>query len=229
MAQRYEKLVQEDLNVGVERVWVQAPGRGRLKSTQVGIHTVARGQQAYEDDWTPGSIAAGGRASTTVTVPDAVAGDFVMASHSKILTNDLRVSANVSAANTAQVVIHNPTSAAITVPAGTVRVIVFPAPGVSGGPVSPVASFTWTKGVEDQVIYFTDTSFTAGTISSWAWDFGFSNPTDQNPSDTFDLSGDPDANHQFTVTLVVTDEYGSDEASDTFNVNFNDSASGSGS
>lgn len=134
MAQRFEKVVQEDLNIGTDTVWVTAPGSGKLLSTQIGLHSVARGQQQYQAAWTPGAIAAGLSASTTLTVPDAATGDFVMASHDKILTNDLRISGNVSATGTAQVVIHNPTASSVTVAAGTVSVLVFQSIGTSTDP-----------------------------------------------------------------------------------------------
>jgi hypothetical protein len=148
VAQRYQKLVQEDLNVGTEAVWVTAPGGGDLRTTQVGIHTVARGQVAYESAWTPGAIAAGSNATTTVSVPDAATGDFVVASHDKILTNPLRISGHVSVAGTATVIIHNPTASSITVAAGTVRVVVFPAIGVN----APTATGTVTGTVYFNII-----------------------------------------------------------------------------
>jgi hypothetical protein len=142
MAQQFQKLVQEDLNIGTEAVWTTAPGGGDLRSTQVGIHSVARGQLAYEAAWTPGVISAGSYASTTVTVPDAATGDYVMASHDKMLTNALRISGHVSASNTVKVVIHNPTTASITVAAGTVKVAAFPARGVSAVVVATTVSGT---------------------------------------------------------------------------------------
>ena len=95
-------------------------------------------------------------------------------------------------------------------------------------PVTVVAGFTWSKGVEDQVIQFTDTS--TGTVDTWAWDFGdLQTSTDQNPNNNFDLSGDPDLDHVFTVTLEASGPDGSDTATATVTVNFNDAASGTGS
>lgn len=124
--QKFEPLVQEDLNVGTANVWTVAPGRGKFYSTQIGLHTFARGLRSYGGSWTPGAIAAGSKASTTLTVPNAETGDMVLASHSKILTSDLRISGHVSAAGTVTLVIHNPTAASVTVAAGTVRAILFP-------------------------------------------------------------------------------------------------------
>lgn len=125
MAQRLERLVQEDLNVGTGIVWVTAQNGGELASTQVGMHTFALGQKEYTASWTPGAITAGSKASTTLTVSGAAVGDFVLAAHDKILTSDLRISAHVSAADTVKVVIHNPTASSVTVAAGTVSVLVF--------------------------------------------------------------------------------------------------------
>lgn len=123
---KFEDLVEEDLNVGTDSTWVNAPGGGELRSTQLGIHTFARGQKQYSAAWTPGSITARRSVSTTVTVPDATAGDLVMASMTSMTTKDLVISGHVSAANTVKVEIFNPTAAALTVAAGTVNVLVFP-------------------------------------------------------------------------------------------------------
>src|SRR6185295_8292436 len=171
MAQQVGPLVQESLSVGTERVWVTAPGRGRLRGTQIGLHTVARGQRAYTSSWTPGSIAAGGKASTTVTVPDAVIGDVVRASHSTLLKNDLRITAHVSDLDTVTVVVSNPTDAAITVPAGTARVIVFAFPGAVATTVQAEVYFTWTQSAESATVSFTAHTG-ALTVQSYDWDFG---------------------------------------------------------
>lgn len=127
MAYKYEQLVQEDLNVGVEATWVTAPGSGELRSIQIGLHSVARGQKKWTCTWAPGAITTTSKASTTIAVTDAAVEDFVMASHDKILTNDLQIAGHVSEAGTVTVVIHNPTSATITVASGTLSVLVFPA------------------------------------------------------------------------------------------------------
>lgn len=126
MAQKYEKLVQEDLNVGTGMTWIKAPGGGELRSTQIGLHSVARAQKKYTASWSPGSIAAGSKASTTVTVPDALSYDLVLASYDKMLTKDLMLSAHVSADDTVTCVLRNPTTSAIDAgTSGTVSVLVF--------------------------------------------------------------------------------------------------------
>lgn len=218
MTQKYEPVVQEDLNVGTGMTFVGAPLGGELRATQVGLHSVARGQKAYEATWTPGAILTTGKASTTVTVPDAATGDLVLASHDQMLTSDLRIVAHVSAADTVTVVVHNPTASTVTVAAGTVSVIVFPFIGVDTDPPvapdPPVAEFSGVAEasgiVGSGVGAFTDAS-TGGTPPyTYSWDFGDDDPgdtsTDQNPSYTYDDSVDPGAiSHIFTVTLTITD------------------------
>ena len=137
MAQVYQRVVQDDLSVGTGAAWVNAPGGGELRSVQVGLHSVARGQRSYEAAWTPGAILTTGKASTTVSVPDAATGDLVLASHDQMLTSDLRITGHVSASGTVTVVIHNPTGATVTVDSGTVSVIVFPTIVVDVTPVDP--------------------------------------------------------------------------------------------
>lgn len=138
---KYEKLVEEDLNVGTDVVWIHAPQGGELCSTQIGIHTPARGQKRYTTTWVPGAVAASSYVTTTVTVADATVGDPVLASFTSQITNDFTISAHVSAANTVKVVIYNPTTTAVTLNSGTLAVVVFP----MGEGISEVVS-TWTVG-----------------------------------------------------------------------------------
>jgi len=167
MSQKYEKLVEEDLNVGTEPTWICCPGSGELRATQVGIHSVARGQRAYTSTWAPGAIAAGLSATTTISVKDAYLKDFVMVSHDKILTSALRISGHVSAADTVKVVIHNPTAASITVASGTLRVIVFPqcsAQATAASAPEPVPA--------TQDVTFTPTVTLGTPPYTYLWDFG---------------------------------------------------------
>lgn len=120
----YERLVQEDLNVGTGTTSKRNPGGGTLAATQVGLHTFAVGQAAATATWAPGTVANGAQVSTTITVAGAAVGDFVLASHDKVLTNALIISAHVSAANTVTVVLANLSGAAITPVSGTLKVIV---------------------------------------------------------------------------------------------------------
>ncbi|MET0180511.1 MAG: hypothetical protein ABW194_08525 [Novosphingobium sp.] len=72
--------------------------------------------------WDPPSIAAGGRTSTTVTVPGAVLGDFVTGVSFGASTSGLTLSAQVTGVDTVTVWLANPTAAAVDLPAATVRV-----------------------------------------------------------------------------------------------------------
>lgn len=126
MSLLYEKVVQEDLNTGTATdVSVSAPAGGTLTGTQVGIHSFSVGQISWTELWNPASIAAGGYESEDVTVPGAAIGDFVIAKLSTMLTNDMMLSAHVSATDTVRVVLFNPTVGAINLDEGTLGVLVF--------------------------------------------------------------------------------------------------------
>lgn len=127
MSLLYEKIVQEDLDVGTSTVTVTNPTGGSLTGTQIGIHSVAVGQVAWTETFDAGSIAAAGYEAEDVTVPGAAVGDFVMASLTTMGTNDMMLTAHVSAADTVKVVLFNPTSGAIDLGSGTLAVIVFKA------------------------------------------------------------------------------------------------------
>ena len=68
----------------------------------------------------PGSIAAAGQTTTTITVTGAAMGDFALASFSNSLSG-LTVTAYVSAADTVTVVLFNGTAGAIDLASGTLR------------------------------------------------------------------------------------------------------------
>ena len=73
--------------------------------------------------YNPASIAAGANVSTTITVLDAVLGDFVLASFSLDLAG-LTLTAYVSSANTVTVVFANSTAGAVDLASGTITVLV---------------------------------------------------------------------------------------------------------
>jgi hypothetical protein len=75
--------------------------------------------------WTPGTIANGSSASTTVTVTNVVDGWIALASFSLSL-GGMSISAAVNAANAVTVTITNNTGGALTLGAGVVRVLVIP-------------------------------------------------------------------------------------------------------
>ncbi len=71
--------------------------------------------------------------------------------------------------------------------------------------IPPVANFTANKTsvYVNEAISFTDNS--TGSVSNWAWSFGDEGTsTDNNPSHTYSTAGD------YTVSLTVTNSYGSD-------------------
>jgi hypothetical protein len=127
MSLLYELAVQEDLNVGTGTVDVTTPDGGTLTGTQVGIHSVAVGQTAYTADWNPAAITAGSYEAVSLAVPGAEVGDFVMVSLASILTADFQITAHVSAADTVQVVLFNPTGVSVNLSEGTLSVLVFKA------------------------------------------------------------------------------------------------------
>lgn len=75
--------------------------------------------------WNPAAIASGAVGAVSVNVPGAVVGDPCVASFDKVLTNNVLISAHVSAANTVRVVLFNKEGVSVDLPAGTVRVKVF--------------------------------------------------------------------------------------------------------
>lgn len=122
----YEKVVQEDLDVGTSAaVSVTNPGGGTLTGTQIGLHSFAVGQIAWSETWDAASIAAGSYEAEDVTVPGAAVDDYVMVSLNTMVTNDMMISGHVSAADTVKVILFNPTSGAIDLASGTLSVLVF--------------------------------------------------------------------------------------------------------
>lgn len=121
----YEKVVQEDLNVGTGTTTVTTPDGGSLTGTQIGLHSVAVGQLQQTTTWNPSSIAALSYETTDVTVPGAAVEDFVLVKMNTILTDDMMISGHVSAANNVRVVLFNPTAGAVNLGSGTLGVLVF--------------------------------------------------------------------------------------------------------
>lgn len=219
MAQHFRSLIQEDLGVGTDLTWVTFPGRGKRRSTQIGIHTFARGQLAYDADWSPGSVAAAGKVTTTVTVPGAVIGDKVLVSYDQMLKNDLRLTGNVTSDDTVEVVLHNPTAAAISVPSGTARALVFPSPGGVGG---LTVYFTWNQIAEDTTVTFTAQPGSV-TNASYEWDFGDGNSDSGSPVN----NAYPITNATYHVVLTVTGDQGTFQ--DSYDMTTNYAAGQSGS
>ena len=119
----YERLCQQDLDVGVGTGTKRNPGGGTLTTTQIGVHSLAIGQAKVTATWDPGSVSVGSQVSTTVTVSGASLGDFVLASFSLDI-QELVLSASISATNTVEVVLANNTAAAVDLASGTLSVLV---------------------------------------------------------------------------------------------------------
>jgi len=121
------KAVSEDLDVGVSRVEVPAPSGGYVVGNQINLSTFAI---LYQASWTPGTVAAGSYQSTSVAVDGASLGSPCLASLTVGLAVGLFITAQVSAANTVAVAVHNATVGDVVVNASTLSVLVFPIPGV---------------------------------------------------------------------------------------------------
>jgi hypothetical protein len=124
----YERLCQEDIDIGSSTVTKRNPGGGTLTATQVSLSTFARNQADAVAIWAPGTIANQAQASTTITVSGATAGDKVLASLTTLTTAACIISAHVSAAGTVTVVIANLSGASVTLASGTLSVLVFAFP-----------------------------------------------------------------------------------------------------
>lgn len=124
MGRVFEKLLSEDFNLGTDAGTKTNPGGGTLTGTKVGVHTFAVMGRSVSGTWDPGSITAGGKESTTITVPGAALGDFVLVSFSADI-QELTATGVVSAANTVEVTLANLTGSAVDLDSLTVRVLVF--------------------------------------------------------------------------------------------------------
>jgi hypothetical protein len=120
----YEKLVQEDLNLGTSTASVKNPGGGTLTGTQIGLHSFAVGQLKTTTTWDVGSIAVGGHEEKDVTVAGAALLDFAHASLS-VDTQGLSLTATVTATNTVTAVLANNTTAAVNLASATLAILVF--------------------------------------------------------------------------------------------------------
>lgn len=118
----------EDLDLGVGTVQKDFQGGGQLNCHQISLSTFSRAGAAgtaVTASWTPGVIAAGSQASTTVTVPGCATGDKVLVSFSALGANPLLISAHVEVSGTVRVVIANLTGSPVTLAAGTLSILAF--------------------------------------------------------------------------------------------------------
>lgn len=118
----YETAKQEDIDFGSGVTTKRNPGGGVLSATQVGIHSLAVGQASVSAAWAPGVVAAGGTATTTVNVPGAVKGDFVLRSYDQDLQG-CQLTTDVNSDGVVTAVIANLTGGAITLASGNLKVV----------------------------------------------------------------------------------------------------------
>ena len=122
----YERLVQEDIDTGVDPTTKRNPGGGTLAATQVSLSTFAIGQAEATTSWDPGTVANQSYAAKSLTVTGARAGDKVLPSLTTLTTQNVTISAHVSANDTVTVVINNLSgSNAVITAGGTLSVLVF--------------------------------------------------------------------------------------------------------
>ena len=129
MAVIVETAMAEDLDLGTSDTEKTHPGGGKVPGHQISISTfatVGASGTGHTDTWDPGAIASASSASTTITVPGAALGDFVMTSFSLSLQG-LMMNGDVSAANTVTVKIYNNTGGSVNLASGTIKVLVFKA------------------------------------------------------------------------------------------------------
>ena len=127
MTRVYERVLEEDLNLGVGTAQVQNPGGGVLNGHQVNLTTFSlagAGGSKVTATWDPGEVLASQSVSTTVSVPGAAFGDICLPSFSLALSG-LVLSAEVDAADVVRVTLSNTTGAAIDLASGTITLLVF--------------------------------------------------------------------------------------------------------
>ncbi len=115
------------------RLFLQDNGSGVTQlmarfATGSSVQVAIQGQEVALDGsvvWDPASIAKNDIATTTCTVTGAAFGDFCIVSPS-ISIQDLTLTAQISAADTVKIVLHNGTAGAVDLGSGTYYVRVFP-------------------------------------------------------------------------------------------------------
>lgn len=121
----YETAAQEDLDFGVDLVPKRHPAGGFRSKTQIGIHSLSRGQKVIVVDFVTAVVGSLSVYTVDVTVPGAILGDFTEAALNFNL-NGLMTTSAVLSANTVRVTWFNPTSTEIEMIAGSLRVIAKP-------------------------------------------------------------------------------------------------------
>lgn len=118
--------VREDLNIGVGRVEVPAPSGGYVVGNKVNIASFAIHKSFT---WTPGTIAVGGVASTTISVTGAALGYPVLVAYNEVVPIAAETDSRVQTANEVKLSIFNRSPGSpITLGALTGSILVFPIP-----------------------------------------------------------------------------------------------------
>lgn len=123
MAREFAKILQEDINTGIDPATKPNPGGGTLSGTQVGLHSWAIGQVPLCYDFAETTIAAGGSASQVLDFPGLVLGDHAEVMTSFDLSGILMHWGVTEDAVT--VYLRNLTGSAIVLPVGTLSVLGF--------------------------------------------------------------------------------------------------------
>lgn len=76
----------------------------------------------YSGAWAPTAVAPGAALTLEVSIPGAVPGDFTLASFTSLLGNGI-IKAQVTAANTVTVTLHNLGSTSLSLSAGTLSLL----------------------------------------------------------------------------------------------------------
>jgi len=104
-----KKLTEDQIEKGVKQL---------LLESKINRNRTIKASAVFD----PASIAAGAFATTTVSVPGALIGDFVKATFSLSLAGIKPLSAVINAADVATIYFENPTGGAINLGSGTVNV-----------------------------------------------------------------------------------------------------------
>lgn len=131
MAIVVETVCGQDLDLGIGTTVKTHPAGGTLTGNQINIGTFSTsGAKAVSTTktWAPASpLASGSQVTTTITVAGATTTGLhkVLASFSGMASLNLMISAHVSAASTVTVILANLSGSPITIPSGTLSVLVF--------------------------------------------------------------------------------------------------------
>lgn len=122
-----ETLMAQDLEYGVGTTSKTHASGGTLNGHQISLSSFSLAGASGVGPtatWDPSEIANGGSATTTIAVPGAQLGDFVLVSFSIDIAG-LILTAYVSSLNTVTLVLANLSGAPVDLASGTAKVLVF--------------------------------------------------------------------------------------------------------